>query len=483
MGAVSSDGVLIVGGGLAGLEVAHQLAKLEVPVTVVERGRDFRTGHISWELGPEEALNLWLQPSTDEAFWRPWSTTTPPHFDGVSCLRSRLGGRSLYWHGVVLRVADRILRDHWPASVASELMCSFQDGPSLYERVLAELVVWGPRPNRSVPPPSVSLGPYCLQLVPRAIQSHPTLPRRWRAYSPLDRLVRDSPSHVTVLEATQALRLLCDASGVHGALVSDSRGKEREVLSPKVVLAAGAIVNGALVAAIREDPTSCALRPSGPTDHLVQGFTARIDSNEMIDGIYYMPLSDDEVSSQEDANLFIELSSSDDGRVMEVWVCSEQVQSRQSELRVTEGIGGTDLPYGIELSASLSSRDLREVARQRDVLQDVWNHLARALGVAASRLSFAEFGSQHSGVPDGNKRAALAPREPAPWASPLGTEQHEGCNLRLGEELTGDAAVRGRSGLYVAGPSTFPRMGAANPALTTLALAMRLAHHLKGVST
>jgi choline dehydrogenase-like flavoprotein len=42
-----------------------------------------------------------------------------------------------------------------------------------------------------------------------------------------------------------------------------------------------------------------------------------------------------------------------------------------------------------------------------------------------------------------------------------------------------NAAVHGMSGLYVAGSSTFASCGFANPTLTIVALALRLAAHLK----
>ena len=50
---------------------------------------------------------------------------------------------------------------------------------------------------------------------------------------------------------------------------------------------------------------------------------------------------------------------------------------------------------------------------------------------------------------------------------------------RLGV-VTEDARVHGLSNLFVAGSSVFPTGGFANPTLTIVALALRLADHLKG---
>jgi len=41
--------------------------------------------------------------------------------------------------------------------------------------------------------------------------------------------------------------------------------------------------------------------------------------------------------------------------------------------------------------------------------------------------------------------------------------------------------VHGISNLFIAGPSVFPTSGYANPVLTTVALAIRLGDHIKGL--
>ena len=45
-----------------------------------------------------------------------------------------------------------------------------------------------------------------------------------------------------------------------------------------------------------------------------------------------------------------------------------------------------------------------------------------------------------------------------------------------------DCLVHGHTNLYILGSSVFPTVGYANPTLTIIALALRLADHLKGLS-
>ncbi len=47
-----------------------------------------------------------------------------------------------------------------------------------------------------------------------------------------------------------------------------------------------------------------------------------------------------------------------------------------------------------------------------------------------------------------------------------------------GGVVDGDLRVHGAENLYVVGPSVFPTGGCANPTLTAVALALRLADHL-----
>jgi choline dehydrogenase-like flavoprotein len=93
-------------------------------------------------------------------------------------------------------------------------------------------------------------------------------------------------------------------------------------------------------------------------------------------------------------------------------------------------------------------------------------------------------------VSDEFRRLGLGDVRPEPWLADGGWARHVGDafhpmgTTRLGSEprtsvADRDCAVHGVAGLFIAGSSVFPTGGSANPTLTIVALAIRLADHLK----
>jgi choline dehydrogenase-like flavoprotein len=71
------------------------------------------------------------------------------------------------------------------------------------------------------------------------------------------------------------------------------------------------------------------------------------------------------------------------------------------------------------------------------------------------------------------------------WPSDLFGDQHHAGTTRMHRDpsqgvVNADCAVHGLANLYVAGSSVFPTIGGNNPTLTIVALALRLADHIKG---
>jgi choline dehydrogenase-like flavoprotein len=73
--------------------------------------------------------------------------------------------------------------------------------------------------------------------------------------------------------------------------------------------------------------------------------------------------------------------------------------------------------------------------------------------------------------------------DPQPWAIDQATSHHLG-TTRMGDDtktsvVDRDCRIHTLDNLYIAGSSVFPMGGYANPTLTIVALALRLAEHLK----
>ena len=98
--------------------------------------------------------------------------------------------------------------------------------------------------------------------------------------------------------------------------------------------------------------------------------------------------------------------------------------------------------------------------------------LGRTLEVMALRLGASLRG-----------RAQIAIAESDPWRGARGSNHHMGTTRMDPDPARGvvdtDCRIHGLANLFVAGSSVYPTVGASNPTLTLLALAVRLADHLK----
>jgi choline dehydrogenase-like flavoprotein len=120
----------------------------------------------------------------------------------------------------------------------------------------------------------------------------------------------------------------------------------------------------------------------------------------------------------------------------------------------------------------------RVVADWRLTAEDKRQALAlqRLLGTEVGRTGF------------GRLRLSLAEDDTTwPDATIIGDEHHMGTTRMHADPAHGvvdaNCRVHGVTNLYVAGSSVFPTAGAANPTLTIVALALRLANHLKQAPT
>jgi len=136
----------------------------------------------------------------------------------------------------------------------------------------------------------------------------------------------------------------------------------------------------------------------------------------------------------------------------------EQAPNPASRVKLAPEKDALGMPRA-QLEWRLSGIDKQSARRTQELL-------ARALGGAGlGRLQILLNEDDHS------------------WPAELGGGRHHMGTTRMHEDpkqgvVDADSRVHGLDNLYLAGSSVFPTAGAANPTLTLVALALRLADHL-----
>jgi choline dehydrogenase-like flavoprotein len=469
---------VIIGGGFAGLALARELGTCHAGrVVVVEAGPAAGLDHYRWVNDPAAADRLWLSPETDEYFARPYRSCDAS-FQTIAGLRRRLGGRSLYWHGVSLPIEERALRQGWPEAAISDLTKSWADSESLYQRATAELITWMDGTPLATGR-TVRLAGRQFTQAPRAVRRSRG-GSRWKAYSPIERW-------------SGSAEVYCDCQ-VNGLILGDGsmrgvdftwHGSRRTILAPTVILAAGTIENSrlaiqALVAAGSLDEPQL----TGLVDKVAQGFVMVCDPwkipgelrNAARAGVVFMRAGDAALRS----NFFLAARMNNRGlAVFDCYVLGEQLPGETGRVRCELADGW---PWSVRVSCDLGPQDRALVTAQRGELQELHDELRRATGAKSRKLTF----EPRFGSPDLSERLCAgdvlsAEAQALTYSFPLGSEQHEAGTLPLGGPLLGeDSQFRAVRGLFASGPCTFPRTGAANPVLTILALSARIAATASG---
>jgi hypothetical protein len=438
---MTGSDVVIVGGGLAGLEVARHLTGRRV--RVVEAGPDAGPVHVNAAGGPVSPLQTWLEPRLDPYFWRPWQTTWPPHYGGVAGLRRRLGGRSLYWQGVTLPIEPWALRD-WPTEIVRDLTGSFRGGPSLYDLVLADLDAWrgGFTPAG---PERITIGGYEFRRTPRAIRPAAA---GWEAYSPLNAGFHPEASLGRAVD-----RVLISGGRAVGVKLADGD----QIACDTVVLAAGTIENARLAAGLITDAP-----PYPIVDKITQGFSVAVPTSVPLPlGSAYIFQGNHSLRT----NVLLNVDAGASTTVVNVGAMGEQVT----------GPAGVVRPPVVH--PALAPDDVSLAAQQRALLRTIWHGLADILGLPPVDLTFPDFATAERTLETvlPGMHGSAPPHTPVTWSRAIGTEYHEAGTLAFGRLLGLDQNLSGVSGVHVVGSAAFPRSGAANPSLTVLALARRLA--------
>lgn len=464
--------VVVIGGGMAGLETAVSLASTAaVEVDVIERGPALRKDHVEWDVA--------IYPG-DEKTHR-WTGDGWGVGGGLS---ERLGGRSLCYHGVVLPIEPEAL-SAWPAQWQAALAGS----EGWYERVAHALAPDFPElPDRELSAPAREVG---LKHVPQAAQFDAKT-RRMRAYSPLSKALElaRNPSRfcitrgaVTRVERQSGDRWRIQVVGPDGE--KDERGD-----FVGCVLASSAIGNVQILA-----NTLRAELETPITDHFCSGVLARFATGEPLEIFRHRKLWTGYLPAESlGANIFIqEMAPLDNGdRMVEVFAVIEQGASASDYSRLTckpdESAAESTTYIEARVSQSDSER-LAAVTRETvEVATRISNQLLEDITELKDRAAVESTPRGHA--PGGDERwlsyesalQALVDQQEggklARFTFPYGAFEHESCTHPIGKSghftIKDDLEVDELPGVYAVGPGSFARPGAANPALTILAMSRRL---------
>jgi choline dehydrogenase-like flavoprotein len=468
--------VVVVGSGMSGLAVACELCRQSTAsVVVMEAGPDAGREHVRLTHPAAAGLRLWLEPESDPHFHRPYETDGP-HYLGLSGLRRRVGGRSIYWGGALLPVEEWALDDSWPAAIVADLVETWRGGPPLYSLIAEEISSWSNGGQAGADMGALTLAGHTFHPTPHAVRDAGN--GRRPAFSPLETLASLGGSNSPVIVAD------CEVQGV---LVTDRRvtgvrarlgDRTVDVHARRVVLAAGTVENSRLaIQALTGVGDLPGARLIGLIDKIAQGFAVNVPAALLppelrraasLGTTFHRPMAPSFRSNQ-----FVRLwTLPDDSVTFDTWLMGEQRRSEAGSVRCEPA---SEWPWRTFVTAGLGPDDEILRATQQEFLTEFWKELAATIGVSPAPLEFdAQFGSHDLAARMFASREPGDRLRPTTYAFPLGSEQHEAGTTPLGGLLDANHEFKSIRGLSAAGPSSFPRSGAANPAMTILALAKRL---------
>ncbi len=461
--------IAVVGGGLAGLEFAVAAAKGGATVEVFEAGPQTRTRHVNWDT---------TQHAGDQKV-RSW---TSDNWGAGGGLSERLGGRSLCYHGVLIGLEPSALakwNSVWIERFAGEL--------GLYRSILDELRAEFPELEaENWPPHLAAIG---LHHVPQAARIDEF--GRFEAYSALARtfeLVADGRLRVNRVR----VRAVVPKSENCRVEIESSTESKLHRGFDSCVLAASAIGNAQILAAsLKRDIVTQV------TDHFCVGGFVRLPKGPALAPFRHRMLWSGFVPVPElNMNLFFlerpPLPTGD--RIVQIQGIIEQQGGLDSYSELTVELRPDGMRSQIRARVSEADRALH-VAAHIEVRQ--WmERLAGGKVVeivcdVSSNSSTASQSYNGNTTPwFGHDEALLAVTTAdgsgvfSRYEVAYGAFEHEACTHPIGRggavPVSLDLEVVELPGVHVVGPGAFARLGAANPALTIIALSRWLGDHLSG---
>ncbi len=506
---------VVVGAGAAGLALALDLERRGMPVLVLESGGSSTPAPGGADHDP---LNV-------------GEVTGQPYL-GLTGARARgLGGSTALWHGQCMRLH--------PEDLAARPWVPGSGWPLAIE----ELERWYPAAERWFGLSGRGYGAERWAEHPRLGPVPWTAERLlddFTEYAPATHAGARHRRHlrrsrlVTVAEHATVARVLLAGRRAVGVEVRPAPGRSVEVLGERVVLCAGAVENARVL--MLSDPDSVGLGDGRAStgrflqDHPVVRTAQVLPLHARWLQDRYSPLRSGRQRVYPKVRLAPAAQAAHALVDAAAVITHEQVDDQPAMAaarRLLTGVRRRRVPQGAGTDAVRAAGALAPIAR------DLWRRTARGLstGRAAASVWVDVWLEQ---VPDASSRVALAAstdplglprahvhwslgetevrtsrlmttwvaedlrragvgavRELAPmrdddaWRASVSDAWHPAGTTRASADpahgvVDADGAVHGVAGLFVAGASTFPSAGYANPTLTIVALALRLGAHLAG---
>ncbi|TFF36199.1 hypothetical protein [Mucilaginibacter psychrotolerans] len=449
--------IVIVGAGLSGLECGNILSKKGIKILIIESGPIGPLAHLNSLQPTSRAFKTWLQGHLLDPFFKKVNNSlSPPHFQNHSGLRSLVGGRSLYWRGVILPMENYALHQ-WP--VESSL---FRDN---YQVVYKELTNWD---ESTLKNKLLNLFDNAkltgFQNTPRAKQSFEGL--SGLVYSPLYSLLSSTEGECHILTNCNVKGISKD--GKNWKLEYINNRESKALLVSKCVLASGTIENSRLVRSLARTRKSIRnkFNKFKIYDHIIQGVLVRINKSLINLDDFVSDNSVVKIGNQiVRSNTFCSLKKSQNYYLLDIWGLGEQLPD-QTHLQFKSN--GT-LPY---VEVKLNAFDDFVLIQQVEEIKNIHSELMIYFNFSQKEVIFPKFGTAGFTYSDVLKKIENSESKMScePYYCPLGTVDHEGGTIPFGDSLNYDGSFLDTESLYILGPSTFPRMGAANPSLTNITL-------------
>lgn len=467
--------VVIVGSGAGGAVLADQLSDVGLDVLVLEAGSYLFPTHVA-NLPREQSIGVF-----DKHVWRLWyhfgvqNADNEPGTDYVGRQGFNLGGRTLYWGGLAPRMAPWEL-GAWPQEIVADLRSGG------YDR--AESIIGaGAVPDSPYQKATRSV---LRQLLPEYTHTDARMAIQYRGvtatslpfglFSTADLLMesRLTPGpqgneHLKINLNHVATRVFSEDQGAAVEAYDLIAETPRTFRGRVVVLACGTVETPKLALASTIDVGGQV--GTGITDHPIYyvhfGIPATSPHARAGDSSKTISRHKHADRDHHPYMMVLELGADfNQGRYIDVDILDAHEAAKGGGFTLCELVFLFHSPLVLENAVTYTGDPAKRVALQMKPSPAAADHKLEIGGIARRVIE------AHDGMALANETLDLKLGE-------LGAVAHEVGTMRIRDVVDTDLKIIGHDNLYVCDNSVFPASPAANPTLTLVALADRLARHLQ----